>query len=203
MASCPPPTAAAQPDPDWVADTLPTGHPGPVADTGEDPYDGIAGVLVPDRMTPHTPAEIRAILAAGHLRTFGTPVSANALTLASAMIFLESGWGKAIHDENYGNIGRGRFGGDYFPLTAREVIGGHDKQVTQLERAHDSAEAGAADYWDFLARSYPAALAAMERGDVAGAAHALKVGHYYSETEEKYAALWVALVAENDRRWPR
>lgn len=187
--------------------TLPTGEMPDterrIADTGEDPYDGIAGVLVPDKMTPHTPAEIRAVLAAGHLRTFGVPPSPNSLALASAMIDLESGWGKAVHNENFGNIGRGRFGGDFFSLTAREVITGRDKQVTQLERAHDSAEAGAADYWEFLARNHPAALAAMNRGNVTAAARELKRGFYYSETEEKYATLWTAVVKENDRRWPR
>src|SRR5689334_8988591 len=111
-------------------------------------------------MTPHTDEEIRAFLAAGHIRTFGVAASPNRLTLAACMIELESGHGRAIHNNNFGNVGLGTFKGNRFPLRAREVINGHDVMITQLERAHDSAEAGAADYWDYLARNHPAALQA-------------------------------------------
>jgi hypothetical protein len=190
------------PDPDLEAEP-PTLRTGEAYTCPADPYDGIAGVEVADVITPHTPDEIRALLAGGYRCTFGVQIGAACLALATAMIILESGHGRWIHGQNFGNIGRGKFGGDYFPLRAREVIHGADRMVTQYERAHDSAEAGAADYWDYLHRNHPTALEAMRRGDVEGAAHALKLGFYYSALEHDYAVLWRALVEEGDRKWPR
>lgn len=172
--------------------------------TADEIYDGVAGgVEVEGTLTPHSPIEIRSILSIGYYRTFGIAIDSTTLTLAACMIELETAHGAAIHNENWGNVGRGKYLGDYEALRARERINGVDVMRTQYIRAHDSAIAGAADYWDYIAKNYPLALAAIRRGDVAGAAHEFKVRYYFTEDEAKYAKVWADLVRESDRKWPR
>ena len=172
------------------------------AATPEDPYDAIAGARVPRVRTPMTREQVRVAMDAGHSVTFGVHPSYRRLAVACAMVWLEGANGAALWNYDFGNIGKGTFAGDTFALTAREVLHGRDVMVTQLERAHSCAEAGAADYWDFLSRSYPDALALFDGGDVAAVVGQLKARGYFTGSLADYVHQMVALVAEYEHRWP-
>ena len=167
-----------------------------------DPYDAIAGVEVAHVLTPLTSQQLLDVIVAGHVECFSEEPSYRRRATAWAMLALEHAGGHAVHGYNLGNIGLGSFTGDHEPLRAREVLGGHDKMITQQIRAHDNATTGAADYWDFLARRFPKALALFDAGDCAGVARELKQGRYYTAPEAEYAHAMVGLYADFERRWP-
>ena len=172
------------------------------AATPQDPYDAIAGVLVPLVSTPVTESAIRIALIDGHHVTFGREPSFRRLAVAWAMVAGECNRGKAVHNFNLCNIGLAGFPGDWTMLTAREIIDGQEVVRTQPIRSHSCAEAGAVDYWDFLAKRCTLALMLFDYGDMSAIAHALKTSWRYTEHEEVYArSLWL-LGEEYVRRWP-
>jgi hypothetical protein len=194
-----------------------------VATTPDDPYDAIGpGVEVPRVRTPQTGLELRVNLIIGYRETTGADIPPAILRAGWSMCALEHAGivgghvlpGGAIWCNNLGNISRlvkvhGRtWQGDHFPLRAHEDLASGPADVTQQLRAHSSAIAGAADYWDVLINVFPAAIAAMDRGDLdgldaeaPGVALALKLRHYYSAPERQYAAGLVRWAQTFDTRF--
>jgi hypothetical protein len=192
--------------------------PGTAA-TPEDPYDALhPGLEVPRVRTPLTAAELRSALILGHHEATGEAIGYDRLMAAWCMLCVEHAsrlveggpivHGAAVWCSNLGNIGVGRdelrWRGDWFALTAEEVLGGKRVLITQPLRAHSCATAGAADYWAFLSQErFAEVLEAFDRGDVESAAHELKAQRYYTAAAEDYARGMIAWAREYGRRWPR
>ena len=123
--------------------------------------------FTPASSTPITGARLVDELAASHTQVFGREPSPDRLAVAWSQCALESGRGLKSRDFDLCGVQRQRFG--------------------------SHREAGRA-YWRIV-RRFPAALAAMDRGDAGGAAEALG-GRYYRASVERYRAGMVALKAE-------
>ncbi|HEY3254897.1 MAG TPA: hypothetical protein VGJ91_13145, partial [Polyangiaceae bacterium] len=69
-----------------------------------------------------------------------------------------------------------------------EGHGSTRREVSARFRMYESAQAGAHDYVRLLAARYPDAVAAAQRGDSAGFAHALAHGGYFTADPATYTA---------------
>ena len=204
-----------------AADTLPTGAPAVLAPEPRpelvtlpdaDPYDAVPpGAEVPRMRTPLTAIELRSALILGHRETTGGDIPPARLRASWCMAAVEhAGYlarvtpvvvGGAVWCNNIGNIGVGKWAGDWFALAAEELLASGRRVVTQRLRAHSGPVDGAADYWAFLLGGYPEAIEAMDRGDLPGVARALKERRYYTALESEYARGLVTWAREDDRRW--
>lgn len=207
-------------DPDalspWADDLTGAPTPDPRAELAtmpDDPYDATPpGLEVPRVRTPLTALAMRTALILGHRETTGQDISPARLRAAWCMLCVEhaghdaagklvEGW--AVWCSNLGNIGLGAWPGDWFFLDAEEVLASGRRIIRQRLRAHSGPVPGAADYWAVLLARWPAAVEAMDRGDLPGAAAALKAGRYYTADEHEYALGLVTWAHDFDRRWPR
>ena len=177
-------------------DTLPTGAP------TVDPYDAVPpGEEVPRARTPLTMTGLVEALIGGHRHTYGTWPSPERVRAATCMLGVEHGGvppgetraSPAYHlwCNNVGNVDAGgAWQGDWFSLTADEVIRGKRAPMTKRLRAHADATTGAADYWDLLKSkrfTWDAgdglvirALDAADQGDLDGFARSLKAGRWFT-----------------------
>ena len=178
----------------------------------DDPYDAIPpGLEVPRRRTPHTALELRTALVLGHRETTGADIPPARLRAAWCMLCVEHAahhggrlvHGGAVWNENLGNINAKGWPGDWTLLEAIEVLHGHRVPITQRLRAHSGPVPGAADYWAVLLARWPAAVEAMDAGDLEGVAHALKAGSYYTAAEHDYALGLVTWARDYDKRWAK
>lgn len=152
-------------------------------------------LTIPTRMTGAT---MRDALVAGHRFTFGWEASPERIGVALAQLCEEHANGSAVWNFNLGNRDAGDgWTGDVFELTAREVIEGESVERTKRLRAYDNAAAGAQGYWLLLAEPrFAPALVAFDAGDPVAAAHALKVGRWYTGSETGYARNMAAIYLE-------
>ncbi len=193
-----------------LTDTLPTGAP--AVTMPDDPYDGESGEEVPRVRTPLDAAAMRDASAAGYREATGDTIAPALLRASWCMMCVEHAavldgvlvHGGAIWDNDIGNIGRGKWRGDFFLLKAYESLPSGRRLIEQPLRAHSSAIAGAADYWAFLIAAWPTAVDAMAKGDLDGVAHELKHAHpwpYFTASEVSYAKGLRDWGAEYDGRW--
>ena len=136
------------------------------------------------RRTPLTEAAMGQALAAAHLDVFGTPAPAERLLVARAQVGLEVGRGRQCYCHNLGNIGARR---------SKRVPSCLTRGGFRV-RAYASPRASARAYWRLA--SVRRALPWFDRGDVVGAAYALRRGGYYTAPAEVYAARMAAVHRE-------
>lgn len=155
------------------------------------------------QLTPLSETELREALIAGHLKAFGRAPTVERLSGAWAHVSLETGRGKYIWCNNFGNMDTSASGPETFEtVPEREVIGG--KPTTRVHRrtGYLTAEDGAAAYWRALDQHWWSALRAFDAGDPVGAAGAFKKGYYFTAPLAEYAPGLASLYREAMRRWP-
>jgi hypothetical protein len=151
---------------------------------------GAEGAEVPAKRTPLTEQRLAEVLAAGHLRAFGSAPSYNRLGMAWAQVNHETGRTKSAWNHNWGNLVKtGSWSGDWHLLGSTPF------------RAYPSGLAGAEDYWRLLARRYAEALEAFDAGEPTEAAELLKAGGYYEDTAANYARALESLFSEYERKF--
>ncbi len=173
---------------------------------------------MPRVRTPLVGDAVRWAMSAGHYEATGGSPSYDRLASACAMVGVEHAarlvpggpvlWGGAVWCFNLGNIGVAHgpkaWIGDFFRLSAVEVLDGKRVLINQPLRAHSCATAGAADYWAFLLQArFAEVIAAFDAGDVESAAHELWDQHYYTAKAEDYARGMLAWSRTYARTWPR
>jgi hypothetical protein len=130
--------------------------------------------------------------AANALRAAWTEVRGQAPTPEALSILVgqwahETGRGASMLNYNFGGLkGTGPSGLSASYVT-HEGWGENAVRVVDRFRAYDSAEDGARDYVSLLARRYPDAVHAAERGDAPGFVHALKARGYFTDNEAAYS----------------
>lgn len=151
------------------------------------------------RSTPLSPQAVALHLRDAFVILKGRAPSSNLLGCAWAQIALEHAHGEAIFNNNFGNIMAGaKWAGDAYVLRVQEqtapgVWGFFDARF----RSHETPLDGALDYWRFLDEPrWFGAWAAMERGEPAALARALKAHGYFTADEARYARALVGLFAE-------
>lgn len=152
--------------------------------------------------TPLTEEQIADLLRRSYLLIFGHAISPQCLAVAWAQVCLENARGKAVHNNNLGNITTKGDGVAYYELTTDEQIQpGVWKSLTLKYRAHPDPISGFEAYWVLLRDRYATALLSFERGDPAAATYALKAARYFTANVEPYAKAMVSLYAEFVRRF--
>ena len=148
----------------------------------------VALLLAPSVASAATEAQLRAALVAGHRTAYGEAPSANRLAVAMAQVGLEVGRGAHVTCNNLGQIAAPRKDPHCYTKGGFRV------------RKYKSMRASAAVYWRL--KAVQRALPAFDKGDVRGAALALKKAGYYTADFEVYAARMMAVYREqnNGRR---
>jgi hypothetical protein len=142
---------------------------------------------VPLERTTATRAEIRAALSRAEERLTGHAARGSLVDLATAQACLETGGGRSMYNFNFGGIKGTSPSGLTATAGTHEWEGGTRYRTQAHFRAYESLDEGAADFLSLLHRRYAPAVAAAERGDVDGFAHALKAGGYFTGPEGRYA----------------
>ncbi|MEZ4224544.1 MAG: hypothetical protein R3B13_26575 [Polyangiaceae bacterium] len=108
------------------------------------------------------------------------------VAVLSAQWAHETGRGASMYNYNFGGIkGTGPSGLSVRQRT-REGWGQGEQTIRDSFRAYQNADEGASDFVSLLARRYPAALEAAERGDTHGFVRALKAKGYFTGNEHAY-----------------
>ena len=141
--------------------------------------------LTPSVSYAATEAQLRAALVAGHRNAYGKAPSANRLAVAMAQVGLEVGRGAHVTCNNIGQLAA--------PLKGPHCYTKGGFRV----RKYRSLRASAAAYWKL--KAVRRALPAFDKGDVRGAALALKKGGYYTADFEVYAARMAAVYREQNK----
>lgn len=188
-------------------------------DLTSDPYDALPPALRIARVrTPMDADTVRSAMMIGYREVTGEDASYDLLASACAMVGVEHAadvvkggpviWGGAIWCNCIGNIGvgkgAGKWLGEFFDLTADELLNGVRRKITQPLRAHSNAVSGAADYWSFLLQPrFAKAIESMTAGNTDDAAHDLKEQRYYTALVEDYAKALRDWTRMYHSRWPR
>lgn len=171
--------------------------------------------VVPKVQTPLSEVGLALALRAGHeLAEHAAPSKAR-LGVAWAQNALEHDRGRAIYNNNVGNVTAwAKYTGDAYDfgkLIPERVKRGATPAEDVWEpkhlffRAHASPELGATDYWRVLAsEKFASALPYFDRGDANGAAWELSRRGYYTARAEKYSVAMVSLLGWFERSiWTR
>jgi hypothetical protein len=143
---------------------------------------------VEPRRTPLGAGEIRGALSAAYLRLHGRMIDPVLLDTLSAQVCHETGWGKSMHNFNFGGLKGFSPDGLVARCRTKEVLQGREVSIRDGFRAYASAVDGATDYLAFLETRHAGAIEAAGRGDVDGYVRALKQGHYFTASESAYAS---------------
>lgn len=132
-------------------------------------------------------AEMREAIARAEQTLTGHAPSASFVDIVTAQACLETGSGRSMYNYNFGGI-KGTSPSGMTAVSATHEWEGNNRYRTQAHfRAYESMDEGARDFLSLLHRRYSAAIAAAERGDVDGYAHALKGRGYFTGPEARYA----------------
>ena len=119
-------------------------------------------------------------------QTTGSRPPREMVAVLSAQWAHETGRGASMFNYNFGGIkGTGPSGLSVVQRT-REGWGASERTIKDRFRAYRTPEEGAADFVGLLARRYPAALEAAERGDTHSFVRALKAKGYFTGNEHAY-----------------
>ena len=149
---------------------------------------------LPDQLTHIAPADLYARFDYDWQAQYLTaPARASLLVLLSHWAF-ETAFGRACHRFNLGNFKHVKGDGhDYVMVAQAEIIGGKRVIVQPPDpatwlRAYQDLDGGAADYFARLHKEFSSAWPFVVSGDVPGFGHALKLAHYYTDSEANYTA---------------
>ena len=126
-----------------------------------------------------------ALLARAWETVLGGAAPASGVALLTAQWALETDTGRRMPGHNFGGIKAAPSAAGK-SLRTVEGYGAARREVSARFRVYDSAESGAHDYLRLLADRYPAALEAARAGNVAGFAHALAAGSYFTADPKAY-----------------
>ncbi|HXN31813.1 MAG TPA: glucosaminidase domain-containing protein [Polyangiaceae bacterium] len=138
--------------------------------------------------TPASMGEIRAALGRALEAATGRRPNGRTLDVLAAQVSLETAHGSSMYNFNFGGIKGASQRGETANYMTREVLGGHEVHLQQGFRAYGSLDEGARDYVAVLNTRFPQAYAQAAAGNVDGFAHALKQSHYFTASEDQYAA---------------
>jgi len=149
--------------------------------------------VLPDKLTQITKAEALSALYAGWCATFGeAPKNDDSLRVLMSQWALETGWGKAMHNYNFGNVkSTAGDGYDYCMFRCYEKINGKiiwydpPDPATRF-RAFRTAIDGAKDYLKILHKRFTLSWPAVLQGTPAAFSHALRQQGYYTADESAY-----------------
>jgi hypothetical protein len=113
-------------------------------------------------------------------RRFGAPPKPQTLAVLTAQWAHETGCGASMFNFNFGGIKGTSPEGLFVSQKTREGYGENERTITDRFRAYTTAARGADDYLALLSRSFPAALAAAERGDPAEFVRGLRARGYFT-----------------------
>jgi hypothetical protein len=152
--------------------------------------------LIARERTPATEIELAQALSSGHDLFFDALPSPEKLGVAWAQCALELARGKAIWNNNIGNITAGRsWPGDFYELHVPPP----DPPVLKF-RAHASLVDGAVDYWKVLTEHFGSAMPFFVAGKAEAASRELGRLHYYLADPNVYAPATARLYDEFFRR---
>jgi len=140
------------------------------------------------RRTPVSMSDVRSALARALQSATGRTPSSQTLDVLSAQVSLETAHGGAMYNFNFGGIKGASPAGDTAHYMTREVLNGHEVKLDQGFRAYSSLDAGARDYVSVLKTRFPQAYSMAMSGNIDGFAHSLRQAHYYTASEQDYAA---------------
>jgi hypothetical protein len=127
---------------------------------------------------------------------FGAPPDAKALGVLWSHWALETGRGRAMIGNNFGNVkGTGPTGRALLTWTG-EGWGETARRVQDRFRVYDTPADGARDYLDLLARRYPEGLAAARDGDAHRFGRELHRGGYFTAEPNQYSRSLASLASE-------
>jgi mannosyl-glycoprotein endo-beta-N-acetylglucosaminidase len=138
--------------------------------------------------TPTSMGEIRAAIGRALEAATGRRPNGRTVDVLAAQVSLETAHGQSMFNFNFGGIKGASQHGETANYLTREVLGGHEVQLQQGFRAYGSLDEGARDYISVLGAHFPQAYAQAAAGNVDGFAHALKQSHYFTASEDQYAA---------------
>lgn len=140
--------------------------------------------------TPLTEIDVAVALRNAYLDLFGEDPSFEVLGVGWSQIALENAHGRAIWNNNFGNITGEGEAGDYYGLTTDEQVSpGEWKTLTMKYAAHPTPEAGARAYWHLITTRYlPAFDEFFRTGDAPGAAMKLHELGYFTANAAPIAA---------------
>ncbi|MFT3774572.1 MAG: peptidoglycan-binding protein [Minicystis sp.] len=156
--------------------------------------------LVTKTATPLSETELAAALEIGHHVALGESAAQRRIACAWAQIALENDRGRALWNNNMGNITAfGSWKGAYYVIQVAERVRRNPdvwKQIDMRFRAHADAIAGAADYWKLMSGRYGSSLAYFDAGDAEGAALELSRLGYFTANADPYARAMGSLYRE-------
>ncbi len=141
---------------------------------------------VPATRTRLTGDQAAAALEKALTQSTGKRPPREMVAVLSAQWAHETGRGASMYNYNFGGIkGTGPSGLSVVQRT-REGWGASERTINDRFRAYRTPEEGAGDFVGLLAKRYPAALEAAERGDTHGFVRALKARGYFTGNENAY-----------------
>ncbi len=117
---------------------------------------------------------------------FGHSPTRPTLSVLTAQWAHETGRGRSMMNFNFGGIKGTGPSGLSAVYGTREGHGASERHVEDGFRAYHSAAEGASDYLNLLARRYPQAIEAADRGDPAAFVRSLHEGGYFTASPESY-----------------
>jgi hypothetical protein len=155
----------------------------PVRPVREEPS---APGVVPMKRTALTGTQAARALEEAWTKKFGTRPSKETLEVLTSQWAHETGRGSHMYNFNFGGIkGTGPSGLSVSSRT-KEGYGDTERTITDRFRAYRTAEEGASDYIELMAKRFPKALDAAGNGDPAGFVRALKSRGYFTGDERVY-----------------
>lgn len=146
--------------------------------------------------TPLDGSQASAYLAHAYQSVTGSPPSPATLGLLWAQWALETARGQAMYGNNFGGVkARGTAPGANF--ATHEGFGAAKRRIVDRFRTYATPEEGARDYVGLLARRFPDAFEAAQRGDIQGFASALARRGYFTANPETYRKGLERLAAEH------
>jgi hypothetical protein len=160
---------------------------------------------LPPGVTKVAATEMVAAMERAWTARFASAPKRESIYVLVAQWALETGWGKAMHAYNVGNLKSVEGDGhDYTYFACDEYI--HGKQVWFYPdapgcrfRAYETLDLGAADYLDTLHERYQNTWDAVLAGDPASFARHLKAARYYTGDEGQYTRSLVSIARELSR----
>jgi len=147
--------------------------------------------------TPLTPAQVRQAYIDGYQAVTGEPIPANRLAYSWAVTMLETGYGKHLYNNNFGNIkcfAQCKESGNNwsYPSAAHGDL-----------RAHNTPAEGAAGWWHLIfGNRYKDILPLVDEGRFYNAAYLMGERGYYEANKSVYSSSIQQICEDYWQRWP-
>lgn len=143
--------------------------------------------------TPLSGTQAASALQSAYTRLFGSAPSSGTMSVLVAQWSHETGGGASMLNYNFGGLKGKSPTGLTTAYMTHEGSGADVHKMVAHFRAYESAADGATDYLRLLAKRFPDAMEAAQRGDAAGFVHSLKQAGYFTDSEASYTRSVCAL----------